>query len=293
MRVTSLLPDWLTFRRFTAFTTALTLALVMLGVYTAATGSGLACSAQWPLCDNGLLPQTVPSFIEWFHRLVAMVTGWFILGTAAWAWRGGDRRTRLPATLAVVLLPLQISIGAVTVTLSGMFPRGYSPPTQGAHLLVALTIFTALVVATLRSYEGHYDRPRLLRVRHSLLAAVVLFPVMALFSRLVPAVPYTPDVQAVYYGTSLALFGSVVAATAWLRGDDSGLSRLRYLTGAALSLVFVSLLLGRDLVYYTPTVRAVDLGIVSLAAALVVAATVTVYRATDGDVGSVGLSSQH
>jgi cytochrome c oxidase assembly protein subunit 15 len=293
MRVTSRLPDWLTFRRFTAFTTALTLALVMLGVYTAATGSGLACSAQWPLCDGGLLPQTIPSFIEWFHRLVAMVTGYFILGTAVWAWRRNDGRTRLPATLAVVLLPLQISIGAVTVTLSGLFPDGYSPPTQGAHLLVALSIFAALVVATLRAYEGRYDRTRLLRIRHALLASVLLLPATVLFSRLLPSIPYSPAAQAVYYGTSLALFGSVIAATAWLRGADGGLARFRWVTGASLALLFASLLLGRDLVYYTPTVRSINFGIVALAGALLVAATVAVYRAGDGDRGPVGVSSQH
>jgi cytochrome c oxidase assembly protein subunit 15 len=94
-------PHWLSFRRFAAFTTGLVLSLMMLGVYTAATGSGLACSAQWPLCDNGLLPQTIPSFIEWFHRLVAMVAGFFILGTALWSFSAGDRRTKTTATLAL------------------------------------------------------------------------------------------------------------------------------------------------------------------------------------------------
>jgi cytochrome c oxidase assembly protein subunit 15 len=292
MRVTSRLPDWLTFRRFAAFTTTLTLTLVMLGVYTAATGAGLACSAQWPLCDNGLLPQSIPSFIEWFHRLVAMVTGWFILGTAAWAWRGGDRRARVPATLAVVLLPLQISIGAVTVTLSGLFPQGYSPPTQGAHLVVALTIFTALVVATLRAYEGHYDRPRLRRVQHSLLAAALILPVSILFSRVVVAVSYSPAAQAAYYGTSLAVFGAVVAATTWLGDTEAGLGRLRYVTGAVLALVFASLLLGRDLVYYTPQVRAYNLGVVALAGVLLLAATLVAYRAGD-DGRSLVTTSRH
>jgi cytochrome c oxidase assembly protein subunit 15 len=292
MRVTSRLPDWLTFRRFAAFTTTLTLTLVMLGVYTAATGAGLACSAQWPLCDNGLLPQSIPSFIEWFHRLVAMVTGWFILGTAAWAWRGGERRARVPATLAVVLLPLQISIGAVTVTLSGLFPNGYSPSTQGAHLVVALTIFTALVVATLRAYEGHYDRPRLRRVQHSLLVGAMMLPISVLFSRVVVAFAYTPAAQAAYYGTSLALFGAVVAATTWLGSPDAELGRLRYVTGAVLALVFASLLLGRDLVYYTPQVRLFNLGVVALAGVLLLAAALVAYRAGDGG-RSIVATSQH
>jgi cytochrome c oxidase assembly protein subunit 15 len=244
-------PSWLSFRGFAAFTTALVGTLMMLGVYTAATGSGLACSAQWPLCDNGLLPQTVPSFIEWFHRLVAMVAGFFIVGTALWAFSAGDRRTRLAATLAVVLLPLQVSIGAVTVTLNGLLPGGYAPSTQGAHLVVALTIFTALVLTTLRAYAGAWTTPRGRRLDRALLGAAVLLPAAVLFSRVVPLVAYGPAQQAVFYGLSLALVATLIAAWRWVarRGRRLALS-------GALAALFVALLLGRDLVFYTPAWRA-------------------------------------
>ena len=265
---------WLPFRHFAAFTTALTLTLVMLGVYTAATGSGLACSAQWPLCDGGVLPQTVPSFIEWFHRLVAMVTGFFILGTALWAWRRPDRRVRISATLAVVLLPLQIGIGAVTVTLNGALPAGYSMPTHAAHLLAALAIFTALVATTL------YAEPRvgapLDRVRRTLPVALSVLLVSVLFSRLLPTFEYTPAAQAAFYGVSLVVYALLVAATGWLAATP--LARLRALTGSALALVFVAMLLGRDLLYYSPTVRLVNAAVVALAALSLAAATFLAYR---------------
>jgi cytochrome c oxidase assembly protein subunit 15 len=273
-------PDWLSFRRFAAFTTALTTALVMLGVYTAATGSGLACSAQWPLCDNGLLPQTLPSFVEWFHRLVAMVTGLFILGTAGWAWtRPVDRRATFAATLAVVLLPLQISIGAVTVTLNGMLPGGYSPPTQAAHLLVALTIFTALTLTTLYAARGAFDRPPLRRTRSVLVLALGALLASALFSRVVPVVPYTPAAQAAFVGTSLSLFASLLAATVWVR--RAGNQVAGYLTGTAMAAVFLVLLLGRDLVFYTPTVRTVNAALYLLSGGLVAAATWLASREVD------------
>jgi cytochrome c oxidase assembly protein subunit 15 len=260
-------PAWLSFRRFAGFTTALVGTLVMLGIYTAATGSGLACSAQWPLCDNGLLPQTVPSFIEWFHRLVAMVAGFFILGTALWAVAVGDRGTKLAATLAVVLLPLQVSIGAVTVTLNGLIPGGYAPSTQGAHLVVALTIFTALVVTTLRASAGRWTRPALDRSRGALALALGLLPVAVLFSRVVPLVPYTPGAQAAFYGASLALFAALVAAARWLA--DTPAARLRLPVGGALAATVGTLLLGRDLVFYTPGWRAVNGGLFVLAGVLV------------------------
>jgi cytochrome c oxidase assembly protein subunit 15 len=271
-------PAWLSFRRFAAFTTGLVLTLVMLGIYTAATGSGLACSAQWPLCDNGLLPQTVPSFIEWFHRLVAMVAGFFILGTALWAVAAGDRRTKTTATLAVVLLPLQVSIGAVTVTLNGLLPGGYAPSTQGAHLVVALTIFTALTLTTLRAYAAEWRRPPLRRARLALVGALGLVPVAIVLSRVVSLVPYTPAAQAGFYGVSLALFAALLAGYVWLGGTPA--ARLRLPVGGAIAAAFVALVLGRDLVFYTPTWRTVNAALF-VAVSLLVGATVWAIRRRD------------
>jgi cytochrome c oxidase assembly protein subunit 15 len=253
----------LSFPRFAALTTVTTLALVSLGVYTAATGSGLACSAQWPLCDGGVLPRTVPSFIEWFHRLVAMVTGFLILGTAAWSWRAADRRTATVATLAAVLLPLQVSIGAVTVTLGGLVPGGYSPPAQGAHLFVALAIFTALTVTTLRAFDGTYDDAPAERAARALATALVVLVVAAPFSRLVPAVAYAPASQAAFFGVALALFATLVAAIRWLGAADRPLDRT--LAGVGAACTVVAMVLGRDLVAYTATARLLN------AAAFVVA----------------------
>ena len=274
-------PQWLTFRRFAAFTTALTMTLIMLGVYTSATGSGLACSAQWPLCDNGLLPQTVPSFIEWFHRLVAMITGFFILGTTAWAWRSSlGRNGKVAATLALVLLPLQISIGAVTVTLNGLLPSGYSPPTQGAHLVVALGIFSALVVTTLLASEGTFERAPLRRIRSALVASLAILPVAAAFSRVGGVLGYTPASQAAFLGVSLSMFASLVAATLWL--GDTRVARLRYVTGAALAFLFGAVVLGRDLVYYTPAVRNANVALFVLVGALTAVAAWVTYRRDEG-----------
>ncbi|MFB6303229.1 MAG: heme A synthase [Haloferacaceae archaeon] len=268
----------LSFRRFAALTTVTTLTLVSLGVYTAATGSGLACSAQWPLCDGGVLPQTVPSFIEWFHRLVAMVTGFLILGTAAWAWRAGDRRARGPATLAAVLLPLQVSVGAVTVTLGGLFPNGYSPPTQAAHLLVALTIFTALVVTTLRAYEGRMaDAPRD-RARRTLPVALAILLVAAVLSRLVPVYPYTPAAQAAFFGVSLALYAALLAAGRWLALGAADRS-VRLLVGVGVAATLVVMVLGRDLVLYTATVRLVNAAVFAVG---FVAVGLAAWRIRDG-----------
>jgi len=283
--------DWLSFRRFAAFTTALTLSLITLGVYTAATGSGLACQAQWPLCSDQLIPALTinPDFIEWFHRVVAMITGFFIIGTAGWAWKSGERRTRLTATLSVVLLPLQISIGAITVTIGGLVPGGYSPPTHAAHLVVALSIFTLLVLTTLFAFRDHHRRPPRQRGRLAFGVAVVALLVSGLFSRGVPLLSYSPGAQAWFYAVSLVAVGALLAAVVWLSPIDRLGTRL---AGGALGVLLVTMLLGRDLVVYTSTVEEINFVLYVLAVSVVAAAgwrlrnnhqPVSTYRSTNSD----------
>jgi cytochrome c oxidase assembly protein subunit 15 len=136
--------------RLAAATTLLTFVLILLGVYTAATGTGLSCAAQWPTCGGGpfgLFPPNAASIPEWTHRFVAMVAGFAILGTAAAAWRtDADRRTRVAATTAAVFLPVQVGLGAETVFT-------YTPVVQTAHHGTALLIFGALVATTLWSRD--------------------------------------------------------------------------------------------------------------------------------------------
>ncbi len=267
------------YRQFALVATALTGTLVALGVYTAATGSGLACSQQWPLCDNGLLPQTLPSFIEWFHRLVAMVTGFVIVGVAGAAWVGDQsRRTALLATTALVLLPLQISLGAVTVTLNGAIPGGYSVPTQAAHLLVALSIFTALTLATLAAMRGHYRRPAVERVRVALMAVLVLLPINAVFGRVTPLVAYSPGAQALFALTALAAFAALLATIVWL--PQTHVTRYRPVLGVALGAVFVVTLLGRDLVAYGWTTHLVNWLLYGVAVLAVATVTYAAHRAS-------------
>jgi len=126
-------------------TTALTFVLMLLGVWTAVGGYGLTCQGRWPVCDGavaGLFPANFGSFVEWFHRLVAMVTGFAILGTTALAWyRGAHRTVRAAFTLALVLTPLQIVLGALTVDT-------YERVVLATHFGSALAILTLFAVGT-------------------------------------------------------------------------------------------------------------------------------------------------
>ena len=285
----SLRPAWLTFRRYAAATTGMTLTLFALGVYTAATGSGLACEAQWPLCSDQLIPAMTinPDFIEWFHRAWAMITGFLIIGTAAWTWLGSfDRRTRLAATLAVLILPLQITVGAITVTVGGLVPGGYTVSTHAAHLTVALTIFTLLGLATI--WGGGRGSAGLLRTATTI--AVVGIVASAVFSRAVPFVTYSPGAQAGFYITGLAghlgLVATVAFATEAVRSGYAGVSRstaatVRLLAAGAMIALVATLLLGRDLVLYTAVWEQANLAALGVAAALAAGAA-WVARGADG-----------
>jgi heme a synthase len=223
-------------------TTGLTYLLLLIGIYTAASGAGLTCEARWPLCDGavfGLFPANWPSFIEWFHRLVAMIAGFLVIGTAYGAWRWqDDRRVRLGVTLALVLYPVQALLGAGTVL-------DYTFLYLTAHFVTALVIFASLVLATLWHLDGFAS---LERVRYALLSVVALYPLLFALS---PGtlVAHTATVQAIYYATGLAILAALLAAAAWsgpLRSADADrLDRVRTLAASGTVLVGVQLLLGR------------------------------------------------
>ena len=156
-------------RRLTAWTTGLTFVLLVVGVYTKELGADLACGMNWPLCDGamfGLFPATLPSFVEWFHRLLALVVGLLIVYTVyrLYRERGPGSRVTRAAGLALVLLPVQAGLGALTVLKSEVFGGGAHVALEAlisvAHFGTGVGLFTALVAATLWAYEeaGRRDR---------------------------------------------------------------------------------------------------------------------------------------
>ena len=96
-------------------------ALVTVGGATRVMEAGLACP-DWPLCYGSVLPtaeMTVRVFLEWFHRLDAALVALGLLLMATLSW--GQRRHWPPAvpvlaTTAVLLVGVQIALGALTVT---------------------------------------------------------------------------------------------------------------------------------------------------------------------------------
>ncbi|MEM4782070.1 MAG: COX15/CtaA family protein [Halalkalicoccus sp.] len=244
-------------------TAGLTYVLLLIGIYTAASGAGLTCEGRWPLCDGavfGLFPANWPSFIEWFHRLVAMIAGFVVVGATYGTWRWqNDRRIRLAMTTALALYPLQALLGAGTVL-------DYSLLYLTAHFTTALVIFGSITAATLWYLP---ELATLSRVRYALFAVVGLFPVLVALS---PGtlIAHTATVQAVYYAIGLGMFALLLAVTVWSGLLDSAtdrLSRVRLLAGVAATVLAAQLLLGRYV--YTDLIQLLDA--TAMAAAFLIA----------------------
>ena len=137
------------FRRLAVVTFVAAFLAAAWGGVVRVTGSGLGCP-DWPLCHGTFLPQfDFITFVEWFHRLIAIVSGLLLAALALWTllrYRGRNRVFVL-VWIAVPLYWFQAALGAVTVLLE--LPHGWVT----AHLANAelfLGALTALVVVLYR-----------------------------------------------------------------------------------------------------------------------------------------------
>ena len=133
------------FEYFAALTILLTYGLIVLGGTVRATDSGTACP-DWPLCHGRVLPRIEEHvLIEYSHRLVASIVGLFIIATVIWAWRraGSDPLVRRASVLAIVLLAVQVLVGAATVNTET------DASVVALHLSIALTLFATLITLAL------------------------------------------------------------------------------------------------------------------------------------------------
>ena len=124
------------------------LGLIVLGGIVRITGSGMGCGDHWPRCNGEWFPPLdLPTLIEIGHRWTAALVSVLVLAVAAVAWRRHRAQPSLrnPATLALVLLVVQVLLGAVTVKL------GLPPWVIITHLANAMVLLAALMVVALRA----------------------------------------------------------------------------------------------------------------------------------------------
>jgi cytochrome c oxidase assembly protein subunit 15 len=122
-----------------------TLALMAVGSATRVMNAGLACP-DWPLCYGQLVPQqqmNLQVFLEWFHRLDAMLIGLstlWLLGVSLWSRQYLPRWVPWAAGGALMLVGFQGLLGGLTVTQLLRFDI------VTAHLGTALLFFSTMLV---------------------------------------------------------------------------------------------------------------------------------------------------
>jgi heme A synthase len=143
------------FQRLCFITCIVIFGLIVLGGVVRATDSGLGCP-DWPTCHGKLIPRWEKhTLIEYSHRLTASIAGVLVLGIAGWAWRSYRTVPAVlyPALLALALIILQASLGAVAVL------NELPPEVVALHLGLALAILAllALVTATVMDMERPFQ----------------------------------------------------------------------------------------------------------------------------------------
>jgi cytochrome c oxidase assembly protein subunit 15 len=221
------------FRNLLFGSTAGTLLLMLVGLYTAYKGAGLTCERRWPLCDGwlGLFPANFVSFIEWSHRLLAMLVGFALLGLLYAAWRRqDDRRVKWAVTAAVALLPSQIILGALTVT-------EFTALITAAHFATASLILLSLAAACAWTVET----PAVGGLRTLALAAAAAVPFHLALDGSLFVVPIS--VLTGYYALSFLLWGALAAGGLWAHAR--GLTRARLLFALASAVTWLDMLVAR------------------------------------------------
>ncbi len=117
--------------------------LVVVGATTSLTDAAAACPT-WPACNG----HWVVSFddpklaIAWGHRVVALAVGLLLAVTTLFAWLRDSRpRVRATLSIAAVLYPVQIGLGALAAT------TATTASFAAVHLVVGMTIFAGCVLA--------------------------------------------------------------------------------------------------------------------------------------------------
>jgi protoheme IX farnesyltransferase len=141
----------------------LVLGLIVLGGVVRITGSGMGCGDHWPRCHGEWFPPLdLPTMIEIGHRWAAALVSLMVLAVAATAWtrHRQEPALRRPATLALVLLVVQVLLGAVTVKLA------LPPWVIITHLANAMLLLATLLVLALRASAPEMVDARAMRHRN-------------------------------------------------------------------------------------------------------------------------------
>lgn len=141
--------------RTATLTAAFMFLLIVVGSIVRTTGSGLSCP-DWPLCHGQLIPPMQFNILmEWMHRLIALVVGLMLAGTAVLVAMYPETRARYGglAALSVALYFSQALLGALTVW------KLLDPSVVSGHLAVGLLLFATFVTLATLAHGEAEERP--------------------------------------------------------------------------------------------------------------------------------------
>jgi heme A synthase len=154
-------------RRITGLAALATYLQLVLGGFVRHTGAGLACNAQFPLCNDAWLPSGGPAWLHLSHRLMGMAVVVVIVAASVGVTRAiRSTGSRVPPGIALLvwagpaLAALQIALGVATVLSFIAIPWVTAHLAGGALLLAnALSLHLAMRPLT-AAPEPHGERRR-------------------------------------------------------------------------------------------------------------------------------------
>jgi heme a synthase len=140
-------------RRVALTTTILIYCQILLGATMRHTNAGMAIP-DFPLAFGHLLPPawTAGVAVHFAHRVGALLVTLAILATAGHVWHHhrGQRELVRPATFLVVLVAVQITLGAFVIW------SGLQPIVNTAHVVNGALVLATSLVLTLRSFRSAF-----------------------------------------------------------------------------------------------------------------------------------------
>jgi cytochrome c oxidase assembly protein subunit 15 len=141
---------------FVYLTGVSTYALIVWGGYVTLGGYGLGCGTFWPTCNGAIFPAlSWPTFVEYVHRLLTIVTGLLLLTSTALLWVMKPRPVgpSRAMALAIVLLIVQSLLGGDVVVTS------LDPLITTMHLAFATAVFASIIAGCALMHSWEKSRP--------------------------------------------------------------------------------------------------------------------------------------
>jgi cytochrome c oxidase assembly protein subunit 15 len=128
--------------------------MLLMGAIVSATGSGRGCGSTWPFCHGQLIPESMPvdTVIEYSHRVISGIDGFFILILTVWSWVAfkTDRRVKILGFMSLFFVVLQGALGALTVVFERTFAKQYL---LALHFGFSLISFASVILLTIYLFQ--------------------------------------------------------------------------------------------------------------------------------------------